>query len=297
MASKVSGILIALMIWWIGQNACAAEVSAYSNTITGSLFRYAVQPGDTLKKIGARFGTSSSLLATGNALERSAALQIGDALWVNNMHIVPDWRTEGIVINLPQRMLFLFSQGNLVAAFPVGLGKPDWPTPTGEFKVVDMQSNKEWVVPPSIQEEMRREGKAVVSRVPPGPQNPLGRHWIGLSAAGYGIHGTSAPASIYGFPSHGCIRAHPDDIAALFAISTVGMEVSASYRTTLLAEMPDGRVFLEVHRDIYKRGIDPLSEIRKLVSDYRLEDRVDWQRILEVAKRQDGLATDVTLMH
>ncbi len=126
MASKVSGILIALMIWWIGQNACAAEVSAYSNAITGGVFRYSVQPGDTLKKIGARFGTSPSLLAAGNALERNAALQTGDALWVNNMHIVPEWRAEGIVINLPQRMLFHFSQGNLVAAFPV-----DWANPTG----------------------------------------------------------------------------------------------------------------------------------------------------------------------
>jgi L,D-transpeptidase ErfK/SrfK len=296
MANKVSGILIALMIWGIGPHACAAEVNAYSNAITGGVFRYTVQPGDTLKRVGARFGTSSSLLATGNALERNAALQTGDALWVNNMHIVPEWRAEGIVINLPQRLLFHFSQGNLVAAFPVALGKPDWPTPTGDFTIVNLQTNKEWVVPPSIQEEMRREGKAVVSRVAPGPDNPLGRHWIGLSAAGYGIHGTSAPASIYGFPSHGCIRAHPDDIAALSAMSTVGMEVSASYRTTLLAEMPDGRVFLEVHRDIYKQRIDPLSEIRKLLSDYRLEDRVDWQRILEVAKRQDGLAIDVTLM-
>ncbi len=57
------------------------------------------------------------------------------------------------------------------------------------------------------------------------------------------------------------------------------MEIAATYRTTLLAEMPDGQVFLEVHRDIYKRGIDPLNELRKLVSDYRLEDRIDWQRI------------------
>jgi L,D-transpeptidase ErfK/SrfK len=214
---------------------------------------------------------------------------------VDNLHIVPEWRAEGIVVNLPQRMLFFFRRGALVAAFPVGLGRPDWPTPTGDFQVADLQTNKEWLVPPSIQEEMRREGKAVVSRVAPGPHNPLGRHWIGLTAAGYGIHGTSAPASIYGFPSHGCIRAHPDDIAALAGMTRVGTDVVVRYRTTLLAEMPDGRIFLEVNRDSYHRGIDPLAELRKLARDYRLEQRIDWQRALAVTQRQEGLAMDVTL--
>ncbi len=280
----------------LGLNTVAAEVTSYSQAITGGIFRYAIQPGDTLKKIGARWGVSPPVLAKGNALERDAALQSGDALWVNNRHIVPEWRENGIVINLPQRMLFLFRQGNLITAFPVGLGKPDWPTPTGEFRVTDLQKNKEWIVPPSIQEEMRLEGKTVLSRVPPGPKNPLGRHWIGLSAAGYGIHGTSAPSSIYGFPSHGCIRAHPDDIAALADMTLIGMEVSSTYQAILLAEMPDGRVFLEVHRDIYKKGIDPLREVRKLAQDYRLEYRIDWRRAFDVVQRQEGLAVEVTMM-
>ena len=75
-----------------------------------------------------------------------------------------------------------------------------------------MQRHKEWIVPESIQEEMRREGKDVLTRVPPGPDNPLGRHWIGLSIGGIGIHGTIAPSSVYHFRSHGCIRLHPDDV-------------------------------------------------------------------------------------
>lgn len=291
-----SRLIVAVVCLGIGLNAVAADVSTYSRAITGGIFRYATQPGDTLKKIGARWGISSAVLAKGNTLERDAALQSGDALWVNNGHIVPEWRENGIVINIPQRMLFYFRQGNLIAAFPVGLGKPDWPTPTGEFRVTDIQTNKEWIVPPSIQEEMRLEGKAVLSRVPPGPKNPLGRHWIGLSAAGYGIHGTSAPSSVYGFPSHGCIRAHPDDIAALAEATEVGMEVASTYRHVLLAELPDGRVFLEVHRDIYEKGIDPLSEVRQLAQNHRLEHRIDWQRAVEVVHRQEGLAIEVTMM-
>jgi L,D-transpeptidase ErfK/SrfK len=289
-------MLVGAAVFILGLNALAAEVSSYSQVITGSIFPYALQRGDTLKSIGARFGISPSLLAEANRLDGNQPLAPGAELWVDNMHIVPEWREEGIVINLPQRMLFYFSQGKLVSAFPVGLGRPGWETPTGEFKVVNLQSNKAWVVPPSIQEEMRREGKAVVSRVAPGPKNPLGKHWIGLSAAGYGIHGTSAPTSIYGFPSHGCIRANADDIEALSKNAQVGMDVVSSYRTTLLAETQDGRVFLEVHRDIYHRGVDPLKEIRKLAQNYRLESRINWQRAMEVIQRQDGLATDITLV-
>ncbi len=291
---RVSTVL-SLMLLLSGQGAVADEVGAFSHTLTGGIFPYVAQAGDKLSRLGSRFGVSSFILARDNHLDRNAPLQAGDEVWIYNLHIVPEWRADGIVINLPQRMLFFFQQGELVTAFPVGLGKPDWPTPSGDFKVVDVQTDKAWLVPPSIQDEMRAEGKAVISRVPPGPKNPLGRHWIGLSASGYGIHGTIAPASVYGFLSHGCIRALPDDIEALSKRAQVGTEVVSSYRTTLLAETRDGRVFVEVHPDIYKRGIDPLEEIQSLAQSNRLTGRIDWRRAFDVAQRQEGLATEVTL--
>jgi L,D-transpeptidase ErfK/SrfK len=288
--------LLGLILSGFVQAEPAVDGSAFSHAVIGGIFPYVAQAGDRLSLLGSRFGVSSSILARENHLDRKTPLQAGDEIWIDNLHIVPEWREDGIVINLPQRMLFFFRQGELAAAFPVGLGRPDWPTPAGDFKVVDMQTDKAWVVPPSIQEEMREEGKAVITRVAPGPKNPLGRHWIGLSAYGYGIHGTISPASVYGFLSHGCIRALPDDIETLSKSAQVGTEVVSSYRTTLLAETRDGRVFLEVHPDIYKRGIDPLEEIQSLAQSNRLSGRINWQRAFEVAQRQDGLATDVTLV-
>lgn len=86
---------------------------------------------------------------------------------------------DGILINIPQRMLFYFRKGELLAAYPVGLGKPKWPTPEAEFKIISMETHKAWLVPQSIQEEMRCEQKAVREEVPPGPDNPLGAHWLG----------------------------------------------------------------------------------------------------------------------
>ena len=59
---------------------------------------------------------------------------------------------------------------------------------------------------------MQKEGKLVVEKVPPGPNNPLGKYWLPLSAPGYGIHSTLWPESIGHSTSHGCIRMLPEDI-------------------------------------------------------------------------------------
>lgn len=235
------------------------------------------------------------VLARENGLAYNAVLRPGRKLLVDNRHIAPGRLHDGILINLPQRMLFLFKGGALAAAYPVGLGKPSWPTPTGRFAIAELRVNKPWLVPKSIQEEMRREGKAVLSEVPPGPDNPLGKHWLGLSMPGYGIHGTIAPASIFHFQSHGCIRLHPDDVAKLYGQVHAGTRGKLVYRPVMLALLPDGRIFLEVHRDTYRRGIDPLGTVRNLARAYGIEPRVDWRRVNEVIRRGEGLAREVEL--
>ncbi|MCL5061540.1 MAG: L,D-transpeptidase family protein [Candidatus Thermoplasmatota archaeon] len=159
-----------------------AELPPLSHQVTGGNTDYVVQPGDFLIAIGARFGLPPTLLARDNAVPYEAPIRPGQRFRIHNPHIVPAALDDGILINLPQRMLFHFSRGTLLAAYPVGLGKPTWPTPTGEFRIVTRETNKTWKVPKSIQEEMRREGKIVREKVPPGPDNPLGTHWLGLSA-------------------------------------------------------------------------------------------------------------------
>jgi len=174
------------------------------------------------------------------------------------------------------------------------LGKPTWPTPEGEFSVIDKAVNKTWRVPKSIQEEMRRENQVVRTAVPPGEDNPLGKHWLGLSLSAIGIHGTIAPASVYHFQSHGCIRLHPDDIEALFAQIEHGATGSIIYVPLLLAES-EGRIFIEVHRDIYNKGDVSLGALERLAHDAMLSDRIDWSRAADVLERVEGVARDVTL--
>ncbi|HZD42358.1 MAG TPA: L,D-transpeptidase family protein, partial [Terriglobales bacterium] len=193
-----------------------------SSALVGQEFVHTVRKGQSLVGLGARFGVEANVLAASNGLRANAFIKEGQALRIDNRHIVPNSLADGILINIPQRMLFHMQQGQVIHSYAVGLGRPDWPTPTSKFTVVTKEENPVWDVPKSIQEEMRREGKIVQQRVPPCPENPLGKHWMGLSIPGYGIHGTIAPTSIYQFRTHGCIRLHPDDITELFAAISTG---------------------------------------------------------------------------
>ena len=271
----------------------AEDLPPLAHSVVGGDTVYTIQPGDFLIAIGARFGMAPEMLAKQNAIRYGAIIRPGQRLRIDNPHIVPATLDDGILINIPQRMLFHFSHGKLSAAYPVGLGKPAWPTPAGDFEIVSRVQNKTWKVPLSIQEEMRLEGKAVLEEVPPGPDNPLGAHWLGLSLWGYGIHGTIAPSSVYHFRSHGCIRLHPDDIAELFDRVEVGTTGLLIYQPVLLALTEDGRILLEVHRDIYNMGIDPALTVRAMAEANSLSQDIDWPRVDSVIAAQEGLAREV----
>jgi lipoprotein-anchoring transpeptidase ErfK/SrfK len=105
-----------------------------------------------------------------------------------------------IVIHRGSNRLYLYQGTRFVRMFPVATGQPIYPTPLGHFQIVVMWKNPWWY--PPTQDAWARGLKPV----PPGPGNPLGTRWMGLSAPGVGIHGTSEPWSIGHSESHGCIR-------------------------------------------------------------------------------------------
>jgi lipoprotein-anchoring transpeptidase ErfK/SrfK len=94
--------------------------------------------------------------------------------------------------------------GALVAFFPATVGSEEKPSPSGSFKVVSADANPYYRYNPDY------KFKGVKSKEPftikPGPNNPVGSYWIGLSAEGYGIHGTPNPSRVSKSESHGCIR-------------------------------------------------------------------------------------------
>jgi L,D-transpeptidase ErfK/SrfK len=277
----------------------SAPVSRVATEIVGGSFVHEIQAGETLTSLAARYGVDVAVLARRNGRAPGATLASGrgDRLTIDNRHIV--WPVEPaagtvLVINVPQRMLFRVADGHVDAAFPVAVGRATWQTPRGPFTVLEKEVDPTWDVPPSIQEEMRREGKPVITSIPPCPANPLGRHWIRLSHPGVGVHGTNVPTSIYRFTTHGCIRLHPEDVANLFDRVQVGESGTIVYDPVLLARGADGRLFAEVQPDPYRLGPPPLRHLQKLANDAGIAEEIDWDRVRDAVRRREGVAVDVT---
>jgi lipoprotein-anchoring transpeptidase ErfK/SrfK len=127
-------------------------------------------------------------------------------------------RRTAIVIMRDSKSLRFYLDQKLYRTFPVATGQPAYPTPTGSFEITVMERNPWWRPPPSPWAESAEP-------VPPGPGNPLGTRWMGLSEPYVGIHGTPDAASIGYSASHGCIRMRIPDAEWLFRRVKVGTPV------------------------------------------------------------------------
>ena len=281
-------LAVALMVATALQ-ASASEPAA----IVGSCFPYRAVRGDSLYRIGARFGVAPQTLARINRVSNTHLLQIGEELTVCNQHIVPSRLQDGIVINIPQRMLFLFENGAVVASYPVAVGKPGWETPTGTFKVKTKVTNPTWYVPTSIQQEMQTTGQPIHQSVPPSAENPLGKYWIGLDVPGFGMHGTNAPASIHQFQTHGCIRLLPEHVAELFERVRIETPVVLVYEPVLIGQV-ENTVWIEVHADEYQRGHVGVKSLSAWAHQKGIAEQVMWTVVAAEMKRRSGFARPVS---
>jgi L,D-transpeptidase ErfK/SrfK len=266
-----------------------------ATTVVGQSFVYEARAGDNPVSLGARYGVDAVLLAGQNAVPRDARLQAGQPIAIDNRHIVPvALDPDSVVVNIPQRMLFFRSGTGDVEGYPVAVGRRSWQTPLGEFAVQTKERNPTWDVPPSILEESRRNGRVLLEHVPPGPTNPLGAFWLGLSLSSIGIHSTNAPSSIFRAATHGCIRVAPDDMVAIFERIPVGARGRVVYEPVLLAET-GGRVFLEAQNDVYRRAPGNAADaVHALAETVGLTDRIDWALADAVVAAREGIARDVT---
>ncbi len=105
-----------------------------------------------------------------------------------------------------------------VRTYPVAIGQPAYPTPTGNYSVIQMQMHPTWFPPDS-------PWAKGLGPVPPGAGNPLGTRWIGTSAPAIGMHGTPNASSIGSMASHGCIRMYIVDVENLYPRVRIGTPV------------------------------------------------------------------------
>ncbi|WP_293763158.1 L,D-transpeptidase [uncultured Aquitalea sp.] len=179
---------------------------------------------------------------------------------------------QHLVVNLPQARLFFYQDGKLAKIYPVAVGKMLTQTPTGSYAITGVYRDPSWHVPKSIQDEMKNQGKPVLTVVPPGPDNPLGPVFIrfGEAKLGLGFHGTNAPSSVPGFRSHGCIRMKNPDASALAGVVEKGAAVTIAYQTVLLNEDASGDLWLTAYKNHYKQD-DPSFP-------HLAESLLEWQK-------------------
>ncbi|HEU6444917.1 MAG TPA: L,D-transpeptidase family protein [Gaiellaceae bacterium] len=124
-----------------------------------------------------------------------------------------------VIIHRGSNRLSLFDGPSLVRRFGVATGSSEYPTPLGSYSIATKQMNPWWIPPPDS--EWAKDAEPI----PPGPGNPLGTRWMGLTAPLVGIHGTPDAASIGYSASHGCIRMRVPEAEWLFSRVEVGTPV------------------------------------------------------------------------
>jgi lipoprotein-anchoring transpeptidase ErfK/SrfK len=126
---------------------------------------------------------------------------------------LPPIADVNLLLKLNERKVYIYKGSQIVATYPVAIGKKGRETPTGEWQVMETLVNPGWT--------NFNTGKMM----PPGKNNPLGSRWIGFWTDGkdtIGFHGTNKPDSIGKAASNGCVRMYDRDVQALYPLIKVG---------------------------------------------------------------------------
>jgi L,D-transpeptidase ErfK/SrfK len=233
MSRALASILAALLL-----QAAPAHAGAI-----GEMGSYSAAHEDTLMDISRRFNLGFVELRAANPEVDVWLPGDGTEVLLPSWHLLPNAPHEGIVINLSEMRLYHFPKnGGPVETFPIGIGRDGRLTPVGSTTVVRKLSDPTWYPPESI----RKEKPELPSVVPPGPENPLGRHALYLGWQSYLIHGTNQPDGVGRRISAGCIRMYPEDIERLFATVDPSTPVTVVDQPVKLAWI-DGELYMEVH--------------------------------------------------
>lgn len=239
--------------------------------VVGRDIRYVVKPGEDLYTLGVRYRLAIEHLMWANGLAGLQA-KAGTKITIPLRHVLPATLEEGLVINLPERGVYLFKNHEYVAFYPCAIGMGGrFATPTGDTKIVTLQINPTWSPP---------DWAGIKEAVPPGPNNPLGDRWIGLGINGVGLHGTTQPLSVGQAASHGCMRMYPSVVRILFEQVKVGMPTRVIYEPIKLGIDPQhNKIYVQIFPDVYGRIPDRAALLRGKLERAGLSDLVDDEQI------------------
>ena len=178
------------------------------------------------EKLGERYHAAPELLARLNDGVALDGLAAGDTLRVPNVRSAPapSESVSRVVISGEAGYLHaLAADGSILFHAPVTVGASYDPSPEGAFRVTAVAHDPEWHYQPSILDDVPDDEEEAT--LPPGPNNAVGVVWMALSKEHYGIHGTSAPATIGYASSAGCVRLTNWDAEALASMVEAGTPV------------------------------------------------------------------------
>ena len=176
---------------------------------------------DLAEALGERFHVSPKLL---RALNPGKKLEAGTTLRVPMVESGAIRKAASIRIVKKERVLVaLDAESRPLAQFPISLGTPRDELPAGMLKVTTEVTNPSFDYDPMLLHDTNIAHTKVT--IKPGPNNPIGVLWMGLSKKHYGIHGTANPATVGHTQTNGCVHLTNWDAMKLSSIASAGTPV------------------------------------------------------------------------
>ncbi len=228
---------------------------------------------DTFSDLAREYGLGYDELVEANPGVDPWLPGVNTPILLPTQYILPDVPRQGIVLNIASKRLFYFPKINdgepmQVMTYPIGIGRVGWETPLGEASVVSRATDPTWYVPASVRKEHAEAGDPLPAVVPPGPDNPLGRHVLKLDLPGYLLHGTNQPYGVGMRVSHGCVRLYPENIELLYSMVAIGEKVNI-INEPFLAGWRDSELYFESHRPLEDDAVSPSHHLRSIFDTVR----------------------------
>lgn len=263
------------------------EKRSAAKTVIGALRQHTIKPKETLLDVARIHGLGFHEIEILYPAIDPWIPKAGTKLTIPTLWILPPTKRQGIVVNIPELRLYrFFPKTRTVTTYPVGIGDLETETPLGIYTVARKDVDPEWKVPPDRREKYGYE------IMPPGPDNPLGKYWIGLSNRKYGIHGTNNAWSIGRSVSGGCIRLYPEHISRLYREVPIGTHVEIIYEPVKFGFWK-GQIYMEVHPDLYEKIDDMEEHAMRLLDKRGLRNHVSIEKVKKAVERKNGLPVAV----
>lgn len=258
---------------------------------------------DTLYDIARRYDLGIKELTDANPDVDRWVPGRGTRVVLPTRFILPNAPRTGLVLNIASKRLFYYpnkgsSEEPVVMTHPVGVGRVGWSTPTGSTKVTRKDKDPSWHVPKSVLKEHIENGDPLPDVVPPGPENPLGKHVLRLGMPGYLIHGTNKPDGVGMRVSHGCVRLYPEDIEFLYENVPLGAKVTIVNQPYLVGWLGND-IYIEAHTPLEDDERDLQAEIESQLYEASRNRQIpthaiDWEKVTRVTQEARGLPVPVT---